>query len=112
MPNPITSVDEEPRPVPSSNRPLDSTSIMAARSAERAGWFTGAVMLKMAEPRCTFSVVDATADKNTSGQDMWEYSRKKWCSDDQMYLNPCLSHSWEISKLSRMRSASQLGLSS
>ena len=110
MPNPITSVDEEPRPVPSSNRPFDSTSIMAARSAERTGWFTGAVMLKMADPRCTFSVVEATADRNTSGEDMWEYSRRKWCSEAQMYLNPLLSQSWEISRLSRMRWASQSGL--
>ena len=34
-----------PRPVPNSKRPFETRSIIATRSATRAGWFTGGVML-------------------------------------------------------------------
>ena len=50
MPKPFCSVVEEPRPVPNSKRPSERWSSMATRSAMRAGWFTGGVMLKMPEP--------------------------------------------------------------
>ena len=40
---------------------------MAARSAVRTGWLTGAVMLKMADPRWMRSVREATEARNTSG---------------------------------------------
>ena len=50
MPKPFCSVVDEPRPVPNSKRPSERWSSMATRSAMRAGWFTGGVMLKMPEP--------------------------------------------------------------
>jgi hypothetical protein len=50
MPKPRCSVDDDPRPTPNSNRPSESWSIMATRSATRAGWFTGGVMLKIPVP--------------------------------------------------------------
>ena len=51
MPKPFCSVVDEPRPMPNSKRPSDRWSSIATRSATRAGWFTGGVMLKMPEPR-------------------------------------------------------------
>ena len=50
IPKPRCSVDEEPRPSPNSKRPPDKMSRIATRSATRAGWFTGGVMLKMPLP--------------------------------------------------------------
>ena len=47
MPKPPISVVDEPRPVPNSKRPLETWSIIATRSATRAGWFTGGVTLMM-----------------------------------------------------------------
>jgi hypothetical protein len=49
-------VVEEPRPLPNSNRLSSRWSISATVSATRAGLFTGGVMLKIADPRCTRSV--------------------------------------------------------
>jgi hypothetical protein len=57
MPNPKTSIDDDPRPVPNSKRPSPRWSSMATRSAMRAGWFTGRVMLKIAEPTWMFWVL-------------------------------------------------------
>src|SRR3954469_25142053 len=81
IPNPCCSVDDDPRPVQNSNRPPDSWSSMATRSATRAGWFTGGVVLKIAEPRCMVVVWAPTHARNTSGADMCEYSWRKWCSE-------------------------------
>ena len=50
MPKPPISVVDEPRPVPNSKRPPDTWSIIATRSATRAGWFTGGVTLMMPLP--------------------------------------------------------------
>ena len=50
MPNPSTSTDDEPRPVPNSKRPGASWSSIATFSATRAGWQTGGVMLMIPEP--------------------------------------------------------------
>ena len=59
IPNPFCSVLDEPRPTPNSMRPSLRWSIIATRSAIRAGWFTGGVMLKMPEPRWMRSVTPA-----------------------------------------------------
>ena len=71
---------------------------MAPRSAVRTGWFTLAVMLKMADAMWMRLVRAATNAKNTSGDDMWEYWCKKWCSDDQTYLKPNSSHLTDSSR--------------
>ena len=60
MPNPRCSVVDEPRPIPNSKRPSDRLSSIATRSATRAGWFTGGVMLKIPLPRWMLSVRAAT----------------------------------------------------
>ena len=59
MPNPRCSVVDEPRPMPISNRPSLRWSSVAARSAMRAGWFTGGVTLKIPDPRWIRSVIAA-----------------------------------------------------
>ena len=59
MPKPFCSVVDEPRPMPNSKRPSDRWSSIATRSATRAGWFTGGVMLKMPEPRWMYEVAAA-----------------------------------------------------
>ncbi len=64
---------------------------MATRSAMRAGWFTGGVMLKMPEPRWILLVLAATKARNDSEADRCEYSVRKWCSVTQAYLKPALS---------------------
>ena len=97
---------DDPRPVPSSKRPLLRLSSMAARSAVRTGWFTGAVMLKIADPRWMREVRAATKERNTSGDDMWEYCRRKWCSEAHTYLNPTSSASTDSSRLSSSRRCS------
>ena len=56
MSKPSTSVLDEPRPVPNSNRLSVRWSSRATFSAMRCGLFTGGVMLKIAEPRWTRSV--------------------------------------------------------
>ena len=45
--------------MPNSMRPSLRWSIIATRSATRAGWFTGGVMLKIPEPRWMRSVTPA-----------------------------------------------------
>ncbi len=59
MPKPACSVVDEPRPMPSSKRPSLKMSSMAARSATRAGWFTGGVTFMIPEPRWMRSVMAA-----------------------------------------------------
>src|SRR2546427_12022140 len=78
---PSISVLDDPRPVPSSKRPLLRLSSMAARSAVRTGWFTGAVVLKIADPRWMREVRAATKERDTSGDDLWEHCRKTGCSE-------------------------------
>ena len=60
IPNPFCSVLDEPRPMPNSKRPPLRWSIIATRSAMRAGWFTGGVTLMIPEPMWMFSVFAAT----------------------------------------------------
>ena len=67
MSNPAHSADDEPRPVPNSMRPSERWSMVAMRSATRAGWFTAAVMLVMAVPMWMRLVRAATHDRYTSG---------------------------------------------
>ena len=63
---------------------------MAARSATRAGWFTGGVMFLMPVPMWMRSVRAAMKPRNDSFADRWEYSSRKWCSVAQVYLKPGL----------------------
>src|SRR5947207_1447677 len=99
MPKPNTSVVDEPRPVPNSKRPSERWSSMATRSAMRAGWLTGGVVLKMAEPTWILEVRAATKERKTSGAGMCEYSVRKWCSGHHTYLTPCFSHSMAKSRI-------------
>jgi len=91
IPNPRCSVVDDPRPVPNSNRPSDRWSSIATRSAMRAGWLTGGVMLNMPEPRWMLDVCAAANARKDSEADRWEYSSKKWCSVTQAYLKPAAS---------------------
>src|SRR5262245_19429237 len=109
MSKPNTSVVEDPRPVPNSNRPWVRWSNRATVSATRAGWFTLAVMLKIAEPTWMRSVRPATWERNTSGPGMWLYSVRKWCSGHQTYLKPARSAATEMSTLRMMRLCSPIG---
>ena len=109
MPKPNTSVVDEPRPVPNSKRPSERWSSMATRSAMRAGWLTGGVVLKMAEPTWILEVRAATKERNTSGAGMCEYSVRKWCSGHHTYLTPCFSHSMAKSRFSMSRLCSASG---
>ena len=77
MPKPRCSVVDEPRPIPNSKRPPDRWSSIATRSATRAGWFTGGVMLKIPVPRWMLSVRAATYARNDSLADRCEYSREE-----------------------------------
>ena len=72
MPKPFCSVVDEPRPVPNSKRPSDRWSSMATRSATRAGWLAGGVMLKMPEPRWMLEVWAAAKAMNDSLADRCE----------------------------------------
>ena len=63
IPNPPHSADDEPRPVPNSTRPQERWSIVAMRSATRAGWFTAAVMFVIAVPTWMRLVRAATHDR-------------------------------------------------
>src|SRR5262245_30301638 len=65
--NPPHSADDEPRPVPNPTRPSDRWSMVAMRSATRAGWFTDAVMFVIAVPTWMRLVRAATQERNTSG---------------------------------------------
>ena len=56
IPKVATSCEPAPRPVPISNRPPESWSSMAARSALRTGWLTRGLRLKMPDPRWMRSV--------------------------------------------------------
>src|SRR5207237_6126885 len=64
---PAHSVDDEPRPVPNSTRPPERWSMVAIRSATRAGWFTGGVMVTIAKPTWIRLVRAATQERKTSG---------------------------------------------
>src|SRR5207302_5354991 len=112
MPKPNTSVVELPRPVPNSKRPSERWSSMATRSATRAGWFTGGVVLKIAEPTWMRDVLAATKERNTSGAGMCEYSVRKWCSGHHTYLMPWRSHSTAKSRFSMRRRCSASGSTS
>ena len=72
IPKPCCSVVDEPRPVPNSNRPSLRWSSMATRSAMRAGWLAGGVMLKMPEPRWMLLVRAAQKARNDSLSDRCE----------------------------------------
>jgi hypothetical protein len=50
---------------------------MATRSTTLAGWLTFGSGLKIPDPRCARVVVLASAPRNTSLAEMWEYSSKK-----------------------------------
>ena len=106
MPKPFCSVVEEPRPVPNSKRPSERWSSMATRSAMRAGWFTGGVMLKMPEPMWMLLVLAAQKARKDSEADRCEYSVRKWCSEAQVYLKPALSAATMKATSSMMRSCS------
>ena len=93
IPKPACSVVDDPRPVPKSKRPPDRWSSIATRSAMRAGWFTGGVMLKIPEPMCNRSVRAPTHGSSTSLAEMWEYSSRKWCSVVHQYFQFVLSAS-------------------
>src|SRR5262245_15122824 len=67
MSKPAHSADDEPRPVPNSTRPSDRWSMVAMRSATRAGWFTAAVMFVIAVPMWMRFVRAATHERYTSG---------------------------------------------
>src|SRR5947199_6494165 len=109
MPKPNTSVVDEPRPVPNSKRPSERWSSMATRSAMRAGWLTGGVVLKMAEPTWILEVRAATKERKTSGAGIGGYSVRKWCSGHHTYLTPCFSHSMAKSRFSMSRLCSASG---
>ena len=74
----------------------------------RTGLFTGGVMLKIAEPRCTRSVMAEQWPRNASGPGMWEYSSRKWCCGHHTYLKAFWSAALAISTLRMMRLCSAL----
>lgn len=112
MSKPCTSVVDDPRPLPNSNRLLVRWSSSATFSATRTGLFTLGVMLKMAEPRCVRSVWAATKERNASGPGMWEYSSRKWCWGHHTYLKPARSAARAVSTLRMMRLCSASGSTS
>src|SRR4029450_5683236 len=67
MANPPHSADDDPRPLANSMRPSERWSIVAMRSATRAGWLTAAVMLVIAVPMWIRLVRAATHERYTSG---------------------------------------------
>jgi hypothetical protein len=95
--------------MPNSKRPSLRWSIIATRSATRAGWFTGGVMLKMPVPTWMRSVLAATKARNDSLAERWEYSVRKWCSLAHVYLNPLRSAAWIEATSSRSRRCSMTG---
>src|SRR2546428_99053 len=88
MPKPLTSVEDEPRPVPNSKRPSLRWSSMATRSATRAGWLTGGVKIQIAEPTWMRVVRAAMKGSTISEAERCEYSSRKWCSTDHTYFKP------------------------
>src|SRR3954447_2056406 len=106
MPNPNTSVDDDPRPVPNSNRPGASWSSIATFSATRPGWQTGGVMLMMPEPMWMLSVMASAYAIHASLAERCEYSSRKWCSVTQTYLNPERSAACTTSSSARNTSCS------
>jgi hypothetical protein len=112
IPNPNTSVDEEPRPTPNSKRPGASWSSIATFSATRAGWQTGGVMLMIPEPMWMLSVMASAYAIHASFADRWEYSSRKWCSVSQTNLKPALSAAMTASMSSKIAWCSASGSTS
>ena len=106
MPNPSTSTDDEPRPVPNSKRPGASWSSIATFSATRAGWHTGGVMLMMPDPMWMLSVIASAYAIHASLAERCEYSSRKWCSVTHTYLNPDRSAACTTSSSARSTSCS------
>src|SRR6478735_8822228 len=106
MPNPSTSTDDEPRPVPNSNRPGASWSSIATFSATRAGWQIGGVMLMIPEPMWMRSVIANAYAIQASLADRCEYSSRKWCSVTHTYLKPERSAACTTSSSARRTSCS------
>ena len=50
------------------------------RSATRAGWLIAGGIWMIPWPRRIFFVRCAAAARNTSGDELWQYSSRKWCS--------------------------------
>ena len=75
MPKPYISVDDDPRPVPSSKRPFSERLVEHGAALGSADGVVdlGPVMLKMADAMWMRLVRAATNAKKTSGDDMWEY---------------------------------------
>jgi hypothetical protein len=73
---------------------------------------TAGVMLKMAEPRCTRSVIPEQWPRNASGPGMWLYSSRKWCCGHHTYLKAFWSAALAISTLRMIRLCSALGSAS
>ena len=74
-PNGVSSVIEALSPMPNSQRPLESRSSTATRSATRAGWFV--VSWKMPWPSRMFLVRWLAAARKDSGEGECEYSSRK-----------------------------------
>jgi hypothetical protein len=68
MPNSRYSALTEPRPMPRSSRPFDSTSSIAKSSATSSGLCSGRTVT--AVPMRMFLVARATTDPNTAGLGM------------------------------------------
>ena len=109
MPKPPISVVDEPRPVPNSKRPFETRSIIATRSATRAGWFTGGVTLMIPDATWMFCVRASTHAISVSLAEMCEYSCRKWCSVNQAYFQLCLSPTSQSSTSLMSRSCSAFG---
>jgi hypothetical protein len=88
MPKVLTSVEPLPRPVPSSTRPLVSTSIVAICSATRIGWLIGGQRLKIPVIRRMRSVFMPTARHERCEHELCEYSSRQWCSGAQNVSKP------------------------
>src|SRR3546814_17680983 len=69
-------------------------------------------MLKMAEPRCTCSVMAEQWPRKASGPGMCEYSSRKWCCGHHTYLKWFWSAAFAISTLRMMRLCSAFGSAS
>ena len=95
--------------MPNSKRLFERWSSRATFSAMRTGLLTGGVMLKIAEPRCTRSVMPEQWPRNASGPGMWLYSSRKWCCGHHTYLKAFWSAALAISTLRMMRLCSALG---
>ena len=87
-------------------------SIIATRSATRAGWFTGGVMLMIPLPTWMRSVRPAMYGMSTSFAEMCEYSLRKWCSVNHAYFQLCWSPTSHNRSSLMMRSCSAFGFAS